>query len=155
MEETRFPGSTSDAAAVQDHADGSPQSVSPPPAVPAAGIGALPPPDVNGDIRLIWKLKGTSKKSRRQIIADCVKGQPVFIICDPNGANCTVITEQGEELGRLNEQDSRLYHQYIENKSYHVYIKRLRLDEDKPRVKILLLLHDKPLFSPEELNHSK
>lgn len=93
------------------------------------------------DIRLIWKLKGTRKKARRAVIASCIKGQPVFIICDSNGNNCTVITEEGEELGRLNEEDSKVYHSLVEKHPHNIYIKKIRLDPDKPRVKILLIVH--------------
>ena len=103
----------------------------------------LPAPAPNGDVRLIWKLKGTGKKTRRQVIEQCVKGQPVFIICDSNGENCTVITEEGEEIGRLSEKDAKTYHHYVEKFRYHVYIKRIRLEPEKPRVKILLIVHEK------------
>lgn len=107
----------------------------------------IPAPAANGDVRLVWKLKGTGKKSRRQIIDSCTKGQPVFIICDSNGSNCTVITENGEEIGKLSEKDSKTYHHYVEKYRYHVYIKRIRLKMEKPRIKILLIVHEKPELS--------
>lgn len=96
----------------------------------------------NGDVRIVWKVKGTSKKNRPKVIRECTKGQPVFIICDSNGDNCTVITEDGEELGRLTEKDSKTYHEYVEKYRYNIYIKRIRFELDKPRVKILLIVHE-------------
>ena len=120
-----------------------------------AGEYSLPAPEKNGDIRLIWKLKGTGKKSRQQIIRECVKGQPVFIICDSNGDNCIVITEEGEEIGRLNHRDSRIYHQFVEKRSYHIYIKRIRPGIDKPRVKILLIVHSEPVYPLNELQQTE
>ncbi|MDO5784072.1 MAG: hypothetical protein Q4P20_03295 [Eubacteriales bacterium] len=110
-----------------------------------------PAPSENSDVRLIWKLKGTGKKARRQVIEQCIKGQPVFIICDSNGENCTVITEEGEEIGRLNEKDSKTYHHYVEKFRYNVYIKRIRTDLEKPRVKILLIVHEKQSHIPDIL----
>ena len=107
----------------------------------------IPVPAPNGDVRLIWKLKGTGKKSRQQTIEACTKGQPVFIICDSNGSICTVITENGEEIGKLSEKDSKIYHHYVENFRYHVYIKRIKPGLDKPSVKILLVVHEKPELS--------
>lgn len=110
-----------------------------------------PTPAENHDVRLIWKLKGTGKKARRQVIDQCIKGQPVFIICDSNGENCTVITEEGEEIGRLSEKDTSTYHHYVEKFRYHVYIKRIRTDLEKPRVKILLLVHEKQSHVPDDI----
>lgn len=107
----------------------------------------LPSPAPNGDVRLVWKLKGTSKKSRQQVIDTCAKGQPVFIICDSNGSNCTVITENGEEIGKLSDKDAKIYHLYVEKFRYHVYIKRIKPGLDKPSVKILLVIHEKPELS--------
>ncbi len=98
------------------------------------------------DIRLVWKLKGTRKKARRAVIESCIKGQPVFIICDSNGNHCTVITEEGEELGRLNEEDSKTYHSLVEKHPHNIYIKKIRLDPDKARVKILLIVHQGSRF---------
>ena len=57
----------------------------------------LPRPAANGDVHLIWKLKGTGKQNRLETIASCTKEQPVFIICNSNGSNCTVITEMKSE----------------------------------------------------------
>lgn len=111
----------------------------------------IPAPTANGDIRFVWKLKGTGKKSRQQVIEECIKGQPVFIICDSNGANCMVITEEGEEIGGLNERDSKTYHEFVEKRPYHIYIKRIRFDIDKPRVKILLIVHQEPPYPLNEL----
>lgn len=105
----------------------------------------------NHDTRLIWKLKGTGKKARRQVIEQCIKGQPVFIICDSNGENCTVITEEGEEIGRLSEKDAKTYHHYVEKFRYHIYIKRIRTDLEKPRVKILLIVHEKQSHIPDNI----
>lgn len=107
----------------------------------------MPAPAANGDVRLVWKLKGTGKKSRRQTIHTCTKGQPVFIICDSNGSHCTVITENGDEIGRLSEKDSKIYHQYVEKFRYHVYIKRIKPGLEKPSIKILLIVHEKPELS--------
>ncbi len=109
----------------------------------------LPAPSENGDIRLVWKLKGTGKKTRRQVIEQCTKGQPVFIICDSNGENCVVITEEGEEIGRLSEKDAKTYHHYVEKFRYNIYIKRIRLNLEKPRVKILLIVHEKQAHIPD------
>ena len=47
----------------------------------------LPRPAANGDVHLIWKLKGTGKQNRLETIASCTKEQPVFIICNSNGSN--------------------------------------------------------------------
>ena len=116
-----------------------------------ASASSVPAPAANGDVRLIWKLKGTGKKARRQVIEECIKGQPVFIICDSNGANCTVITEEGEEIGRLNDRDSKTYHEFVEKHPYHIYIKRISFDLDKPRVKILLIVHQDPPYPLNEL----
>ncbi|MDO4174098.1 MAG: hypothetical protein Q4D42_04985 [Eubacteriales bacterium] len=107
----------------------------------------IPTPAANGDVRLVWKLKGTGKKARRQTIDTCTEGQPVFIICDSNGSNCTIITENGDEIGKLNEKDSKTYHDYVEKYRYHVYIKRIRLKMEKPRIKILVIVHEKPQLS--------
>lgn len=107
----------------------------------------LPSPAPNGDVRLVWKLKGTGKKSRQQVIDTCAKGQPVFIICDSNGSNCTVITENGAEIGKLSDKDAKIYHLYVEKFRYHVYIKRIKPGLDKPSVKILLVIHEKPELS--------
>ena len=107
----------------------------------------LPSPAPNGDVRLVWKLKGTGKKSRQQVIDTCVKGQPVFIICDSNGSNCTVITENSEEIGKLSDKDAKIYHLYVEKFRYHVYITRIKPGLDKPSVKILLVIHEKPELS--------
>lgn len=117
-----------------------------------APANSIPAPAANGDVRLIWKLKGTGKKTRRRVIEECVKGQPVFIICDSNGTNCMVITEEGEEIGRLNDRDSKTYHAYVEKHPYHIYIKRIRFDMDKPRVKILLIVHQEPPYPLNELH---
>lgn len=107
-----------------------------------------PTKSTNGDVRLIWKLKGTGKKSRRKVIEECVKGQPVFIICDSNGKNCIVITEEGEELGRLTESDTKTYHHYVEKHPHNIYIKRIRLNpEEKPNLKILLIVHENKTFA--------
>ena len=115
--------------------------------------GKIPTTPVsNGDVRLIWKLKGTGKKARRQVIEECVKGQPAFIICDSNGANCTVIPEEGEEIGRLNDRDSKTYHEFVEKHPHHIYIKRIRFDVYKPRVKIRLIVHEKPPYPLNELH---
>lgn len=121
------------------------------PASADTNSGCIPAPDSNGDIRLIWKLKGTGKKARRDVISECTKGQPVFIICDSNGDNCTVITEEGEEIGRLSDKNSKTYHEFVEKHPYNLYIKRIRFDPDKPRVKILLIVHEKPLYPLDEL----
>lgn len=116
-----------------------------------ANSDAIPSPAPNGDVRLVWKLKGTGKKGRREVILECTKGQPVFIICDSNGDNCTVITEEGEEIGRLSSKDSETYHKFVEKHAYNLYIKRIRFDPDKPRVKILLIVHEKPPYPLDEL----
>ncbi len=92
--------------------------------------------------RLTWKLKGTSKKRRLRAIADCVKGQPVYVICDSNGSNCTVITEDGEEIGRLTEQDSMIYHTIVAGHPHNMYIKKIRSSQfEKTKVKILVIVH--------------
>ena len=96
----------------------------------------LPRPAANGDVHLIWKLKGTGKQNRLETIASCTKEQPVFIICNSNGSNCTVITENGDEIGKLNKTDAKLYHQYVEKFRYHVYIKSIKRELEKPRVRI-------------------
>ena len=105
-------------------------------------------PHIHHDIHLIWKLKGTGKKSRRKAIETCQKGQQVFIVCDSDGDNCTVITETGDELGRLTEKDAACYHKTIENHPHTIYIKRIRPNPDeKPSVKILILLHSNQSFA--------
>lgn len=104
----------------------------------------LPKPAANGDVHLIWKLKGTGKSERIKTIASCTKAQPVFIICNANGSNCTVITENGDELGKLNKTDAKLYHQYVEKFQYHIYIKSIKHELEKPRVKILVIVHERP-----------
>lgn len=147
---------------LNNSADSLPEQAQPEETAPAAGYAVfadvslenaehesddmLPAPEANGDIRMVWKLKGTGKSRRRQVIESCAEGQPVFIICDANGENCTVITEEGEEIGRLNEKNTQQYHKFVERNPSHIYIKRIRLDQEKPRVKILLLVHDKPHF---------
>ena len=92
----------------------------------------------------IWKLKGTGKQNRLETIASCTKEQPVFIICNSNGSNCTVITENGDEIGKLNKTDAKLYHQYVEKFRYHVYIKSIKRELEKPRVRILVIVHERP-----------
>lgn len=104
----------------------------------------LPKPAANGDVHLIWKLKGTGKHERMKIIDSCTKQQPVFIICDSNGSNCTVITENGDEIGKLNKTDAKLYHQYVEKFQYHIYIKSIKRELEKPRVRILVIVHERP-----------
>ena len=104
----------------------------------------LPRPAANGDVHLIWKLKGTGKQNRLETIASCTKEQPVFIICNSNGSNCTVITENGDEIGKLNNTDAKLYHQYVEKFRYHVYIKSIKRELEKPRVRILVIVHERP-----------
>ena len=106
-------------------------------------------PHIHHDIHLIWKLKGTGKKSRRRIIDTCEKGQQVFIICDSDGDNCTVITETGDELGRLTEKDAAYYHKTVEKHPHTIYIKRIHPNpNEKPSVKILILLHQDQSFAP-------
>ena len=95
-------------------------------------------------LRLVWKLKGTGKKRRQRVICECVKDQPVFIICDSNGSNCTVITEEGEEIGRLSERDSTVYHEVVAGKPHNLYIKKIRMnDYNKPTVKILVIVRER------------
>lgn len=105
---------------------------------------SLPKPAANGDVHLIWKLKGTGKHERMKTIDSCTKQQPVFIICDSNGSNCTVITENGDEIGKLNKTDAKLYHQYVEKFQYHIYIKSIKRELEKPRVRILVIVHERP-----------
>lgn len=96
---------------------------------------------------MTWKLRGTGKKARREIIAQCTEGQPVFIICDSNGANCMVITDKGEEIGRLSLRDSEIYHDYVEKRRAKIYIKRIREriveGKEKPVVKIKLFVRER------------
>ena len=95
-------------------------------------------------LRLVWKLKGTGKKRRQRVICECVKDQPVFIICDSNGSNCVVITEEGEEIGRLSERDSTVYHEVVAGKPHNLYIKKIRMnDYNKPTVKILVIVRER------------
>ena len=95
-------------------------------------------------LRLVWKLKGTGKKRRQRVICECVKDQPVFIICDSNGSNCTVITEEGEEIGRLSERDSTVYHEVVAGNPHNLYIKKIRMnDYNKPTVKILVIVRER------------
>lgn len=95
-------------------------------------------------VRLVWKLKGTGKKRRQRVISECVKDQPVFVICNSNGSDCTIITEEGEELGRLNEQDSTVYHTLVAGNPHNLYIKKIRLkDTGKPTVKILVIVRER------------
>jgi hypothetical protein len=94
-------------------------------------------------LRLVWKLKGTGKKRRQRVIRECVKDQPVFVICNSNGSNCTIITEEGEELGRLSDQDSAVYHTLVAGNPHNLYIKKIRSDNDeKPTVKILVIVRE-------------
>ena len=95
-------------------------------------------------LRLVWKLKGTGKKRRQRVICECVKDQPVFIICDSNGSNCVVITEEGEEIGRLSERDSTVYHEVVAGNPHNLYIKKIRMnDYNKPTVKILVIVRER------------
>ncbi|MDO5548164.1 MAG: hypothetical protein Q4F79_06720 [Eubacteriales bacterium] len=95
-------------------------------------------------VRFVWKLKGTGKKRRQRVISECVKDQPVFVICNSNGSNCTIITEEGEELGRLNEQDSTVYHTLVAGNPHNLYIKKIRIKpSDKPTVKILVIVRER------------
>ena len=95
-------------------------------------------------LRLVWKLKGTGKKRRQRVICECVKDQPVFVICNSNGSNCTVITEEGEEIGRLNERDSTVYHEVVAGNPHNLYIKKIRMnDYNKPTVKILVIVRER------------
>ena len=52
----------------------------------------------NGDVHLIWKLKGTGKHERMKTIDSRTKQQPVFITSDLKFVQLNVITENGDEL---------------------------------------------------------
>ncbi len=48
------------------------------------------------------------------------------------------------EIGKLNKTDAKLYHQYVEKFRYHVYIKSIKRELEKPRVRILVIVHERP-----------
>lgn len=92
--------------------------------------------------RLTWKLKGTGKKRRLRAISECVKGQPVYITCGPDDSECMVITEDGEEIGHLTDQDSMVYHTLVSGHPHNMYIKKIRSSQfEKTKVKILVIVH--------------
>ncbi len=99
------------------------------------------PSDSDEYFRLTWKLKGTGKKRRLRAISECVKGQPVYITCGSDDSECTVITEDGEEIGRLTEQDSMIYHTLVSAHPHNMYIKSIRsIQFEKTKVKILVIV---------------
>ena len=109
--------------------------------------------DPQNAVCMTWKLRGTGKKARREVIARCSEGQHVFIICDSNGANCMAITDKGEEIGRLSKRDEKIYHDYVEKRRVKIYIKRIRErvveGVEKPVVKIKLFVREREQITTE------
>ena len=57
---------------------------------------------------------------------------------------CRVVTEEGEEIGRLSERDSTVYHEVVAGNPHNLYIKKIRMnDYNKPTVKILVIVRER------------
>ncbi|MGN1031612.1 MAG: hypothetical protein ACI4PQ_08415, partial [Butyricicoccaceae bacterium] len=101
----------------------------------------------NAEHRIEFKLHGTNKAHCVKALENCFTGQHVFLSYDSKQTRCFVYTEEGEEIGRLSKSDSKRFANEYDARIHSTYIKKIKREENRFKVKLLLLVSAQEAFS--------
>lgn len=104
----------------------------------------------NAEQRIVLRLRGTTKPHCIKALENCFTGQHVFISYDSKRARCFVYTEEGEEIGRLSRSDSKKFAEEYDARIHSTYITKIKKDDERFRVKLLLLIAAQQPFITEQ-----